>query len=105
MKRLLKKVIYEHILDNIYFEPNFILLPTSSFINGNYFETKLFFESNETNSLYGNEFCKNGKATFTFNCTENNGKYRKIKFINQPYPGYLETRLIQYTNPAKLNVT
>ena len=82
MKRLLKKVIYEHILDNIYFEPNFILLSISNFITGNYFETKLFFESNEANSLYGNEFCKNGKATFTFNCTENNNKYRKIKFIN-----------------------
>jgi hypothetical protein len=78
----LNELIYEFILDTIYFEPNFIVLPTSNFITGNYFETKLYFISKEANSHYGNEFCSNGKASFTFNCTENNNKYRKIKFIN-----------------------
>ena len=100
----LNELIYEFILDTIYFEPNFIVLPTSNFITGNYFETKLYFISKEANSHYGNEFCSNGKASFTFNCTENNDNFKKIKFVNIPPPGYLETQLIHYTYPAKLKV-
>ena len=99
---------FNDILDKIYFDPDIIVLKNPAILSSNYFSTKLIFENTDANNKYGNQFCYNynGYATKTFNCTNSIDNYKNIKLIDgdSPYPGYLPTQLIQFTNVTKLKI-